>query len=125
MAWTDEDKKSVIAAYKAANPSAETSSEIIKQIAEETGQSPNGIRMVLVQANVYVKKEAGTSAKGGATTKAEGDKPARVSKEDQINALRSAITDAGAEANDEILDKLTGKAAAYFVDVIKKVLANV
>ena len=117
MAWTDEDKQSVIAAYKAANPTPETSTEIIKEIAEETGQSPNGIRMVLVQAGAYVKKEAGTAK--GTSTKADSDKPARVSKEDQINALKAAISDAGQEANDEILDKLTGKAAAYFAELIR------
>lgn len=120
MAWTDEDKASVIAAYKAAEPTPETSTEIIKEIAEETGQSPNGIRMVLVQAGVYVKKEATASAKGS-TTKADGDKSPRVSKEDQINSLKAAISDAGAEANDEILDKLTGKAAAYFAEVIRSI----
>lgn len=120
MAWTDEDKQSVIAAYKAANPSAETSTEIIKEIAEETGQSPNGIRMVLVQAGVYVKKETATTAKG-TSSKDAGDKSPRVSKEDQINGLKAAISDAGAEANDEILDKLTGKAAAYFAEVIRSI----
>lgn len=119
MAWTDEDKKNVVAAYKAASPTPETSTEIIKNIADETGQSPNGIRMVLVQAGVYVKKEASTST---STKSASGEsKTPRVSKEDQINALRSVIIDAGAEANDEILDKLTGKAAAYFTEVISKI----
>lgn len=117
MAWTDEEKANVIAAYKAASPTAETSTEIIKDIAEETGQSANGIRMILVTAGVYVKKDATASAKGS-TTKGEGEKAPRVSKEDQINALKAAITDAGGEADDEILGKLTGKAAAYFTSVI-------
>jgi hypothetical protein len=117
MAWTDEEKAHVIAAYKAAGPTAETSTEIIKDIAEETSQSPNGIRMILVQAGVYVKKEATATAKG--TTKAEGDKPARVSKEAQIAALAAAITDAGAVPDEEILGKLTGKAAGYFADLIR------
>jgi hypothetical protein len=118
MAWTDEEKQTVIAAYKAADPTPETSTEIIKDIAEETGQSPNGIRMVLVQAGVYVKKEA-TAGTKSTSTKADGDKSPRVSKEDQINTLKAAINAAGAEANDEILDKLTGKAAAYFTEVIR------
>jgi transposase-like protein len=118
MAWTDEDKQKVIAAYKAADPTPETSTEIIKDIAEEMDQSPNGIRMILVQAGVYVKKEA---ASGGATKKegsAEGTK--RVSKESQIAALKAAIENFGAEVDEEILDKLTGKAAAYFVKVLSK-----
>ena len=118
MAWTDEDKQKVIAAYKAANPTPENSTEIIKDIAEEMDQSPNGIRMILVQAGVYVKKEAakGTEKKDGAS---EGGK--RVSKESQIAALRAEIENIGAEINDEILEKLTGKAAAYFVTVLKHV----
>ncbi len=37
-------------------------SEIIKAIAEEESQSPNGLRMVLVQAGVYVKKDATKAA---------------------------------------------------------------
>ena len=35
MAWTEEDKQSAIAAYKAGNPTPENSTEIIKEIAEE------------------------------------------------------------------------------------------
>ena len=118
MAWTDEDKQKVIAAYKSANPTPETSTEIIKDIAEEMDQSPNGIRMILVQAGVYVKKEA---AAGGSTTKKEGGEGTkRVSKESQIAALKAAIENFGAEVDEEILDKLTGKAAAYFVKVLSK-----
>ncbi len=113
--WTDEDKAKVIAAYKGANPTPETSTEIIKDIAEEVEQSPNGIRMILVQAGVYVKKDAATTTKKeGAST--EGTK--RVSKESQIAALRKAIEDMGKEVNDEVLDKLTGKAAAYLVTLL-------
>lgn len=115
--WTDELKQQVIAAYKKGNPTPETSTEIIKAIAEETSQSPNGIRMVLVQAGVYVKKEAGTTT--GGTKKTEGGEGTkRVSKESQIAALRKAIEEAGAEVDDEILEKLTGKAAAYFTKVL-------
>lgn len=120
MAWTDEDKQKVIAAYKNANPTPETSTEIIKDIAEEMEQSPNGIRMILVQAGVYVKKEA--AAGGGSSTKKEGaEGTKRVSKESQIAALRAEIENIGAEVNDEVLEKLTGKAAAYFVTVLKHV----
>ena len=79
-------------------------------------QSPNGVRMVLVQAGVYVKKEA--AATGGATKK-EGDAPKRVSKETQIAALRAEIEAKGATVDADILDKLTGKAAAYFTAVLQ------
>lgn len=118
MAWTEEQKVQVIAAYKAAEPTPETSTEIIKDIAEEMEQSPNGVRMILVQAGVYVKKEAASKdSKDGKT--ASGDAPKRVSKESQINALRAAIEEKGATVDDEILEKLTGKAAAYFVTVLQ------
>lgn len=116
MAWTEEDKQSAIEAYKAGNPTPENSTELIKEIAEEMEQSANGVRMVLVQAGVYVKKEATTSTSKGGSTKASGNP--RVSKESQIAELRAAIEAKGAEIDDEILSKLTGKAAVYFTKVI-------
>jgi len=116
--WTDELKASVIEKYEAAEPTPETSTEIIKDIAEEIEMSPNGVRMVLVQAGVYVKKEAGAST-SKTKTAATGDKPARVSKESAINDLRQALTDANKPVDDDILSKLTGKAAVYFLSVLK------
>ena len=116
MAWTDELKATVIDAYTSAEPTAENSSEIIKEIAEEHQQSPNGVRMVLVQAGVYVKKEA--AAGGKSKPEAKGDAPKRVSKESSIAALRAAIEARGGPVDDEILEKLTGKAAIYFTSGI-------
>jgi len=117
MAWTEELKAKVIEAYEAANPTPETSTEIIKDIAEEFEQSPNGVRMVLVQAGVYVKKEASAGKTEGKTSTAkEGSK--RVSKESSIAALKAAIVARGKEVDEEILDKLTGKAAVYLTSVI-------
>lgn len=116
MAWTEELKAKVIEAYEAAGPTPETSTEIIKDIAEEFEQSPNGVRMVLVQAGVYVKKEASAGKTETKTASKEGGK--RVSKESSIAALKAAIVAKGREVDDEILDKLTGKAAVYLVSVI-------
>ena len=118
--WTDELKQDVISKYEAAGPTPETSTEIIKDIAEEIEMSPNGVRMVLVQAGVYVKKEASastskTTAKSGGT--GEGSK--RVSKESAIAELKEAIEAKGAPVDDDILSKLTGKAAVYLLSVIK------
>jgi transposase-like protein len=118
-AWTDELKAQVIEMYKDAGPTPESSTEIIKDISEELDQSPNGVRQVLVQAGVYVKKEVNTAKPTGKTTtkdSAEGSK--RVSKESQIDALRAAITAAGATVDEDILSKLTGKAATYFASVL-------
>ena len=119
MAWTDETKAKAIQAYKDAEPTGDNSTEIVKQIAEDMSESPNGVRMILVQAGVYVKKEAAsaTTSKTGTPAK-DGAKAPRVSKESQITELKEAIEAKGAEVDADILDKLTGKAAAYFLKVL-------
>lgn len=117
MAWTDEQKSKVIKAYQDANPTPDTSTEIIKQIAEDEEQSPNGVRMILVGANVYVKKgveDAKTKATSG-----DGSKAPRVSKESSIADLKAAIEARDVEVDDDILSKLTGKAAIYFLKVLQ------
>ena len=116
MSWTDEQKKQAIDTYLAGNPTPSNSTELVTAIAEEMEQSPNGVRMVLTGAKVYVKKEP---PKGTTSTTAKGgDKAPRVSKDDQITELAAAITASGKEADMEILSKLTGKAAAYFTMVL-------
>ena len=117
MAWTDEKKAEVIEAYESQNPTPENSMEIVKDIAEEFEESPNGVRMVLTKAGVYVKKAPATGAKssGGSTG------GTRVSKAAAIESLTAAISDAGQEVDEEILSKLTGKAAMYFTTVITAV----
>ncbi len=123
--WTQERKDEAIAQYLASNPTPDTSIEIIKEIAEAMEESSNGVRMILQTAGVYVKKPSTTSA----TTKESGEKttgngPKRVSKESSLAALTKALTDAGMEADSEIIDKLTGKSAVYFADVITKLSAT-
>lgn len=115
--WTDELKAKVIEMYEGADPTPETSTEIIKDIADEIEASPNGVRMVLVQAGVYVKKEATSKSSSGSKSSGEGSK--RISKEAAINDLKEAIKAKGAALDDDILDKLTGKAAVYLLSVIK------
>jgi transposase-like protein len=115
--WTDELKAKVVKMYLDADPSPETSTEIIKDIAEEIEASPNGVRMQLVQAKVYVKKEPSTGSKTSGKTTEGGAK--RVSKESAIQELREAIESRGAPIDDDILGKLTGKAAVYLLSVIK------
>jgi hypothetical protein len=116
--WTDELKQEVISKYEAAGPTPESSTEIIKDIAEEIEMSPNGVRMVLVQAGVYVKKEAGAST-SKTPAKKDGEGTKRVSKESSIAELRAAIEAAGKEVDEDILSKLTGKAAVYFLSILK------
>jgi len=117
MAWTDEKKAEVIEAYEAANPTPENSMEIVAEIAEEHSESPNGVRMVLTKAGVYVKK----SPASGGTSKASGAATTRVSKAAAIETLTAAISDAGQEVDEEIVSKLTGKAAVYFAGIIAAV----
>lgn len=117
--WTDELKAKVIKMYKDAEPSLESSTEIIKDIADEIEASPNGVRMVLVQAGVYVKKDASASTTKPGATKAAGEGTKRVSKEASIAELRAAIEAKNAQVDDDILTKLTGKAAIYFLNVLK------
>jgi len=117
MAWTDEKKAEVIAAYEAQNPTPENSMEIVSDIAEEFEESPNGVRMVLTKAGVYVKKAPASKAASSGGSTGGG----RVSKAAAIEALTAALTDAGQEVDEEIVSKLTGKAAMYFAGVIAAV----
>ena len=86
-------------------------------IAEEFEESPNGVRMVLTKAGVYVKKAPATKAASSGGSTGGG----RVSKAAAIEALTVALTDAGQEVDEEIVSKLTGKAAMYFAGVIAAV----
>ncbi len=112
MAWDDAKRAKVIKAYQDAKPTGETSIEIVKQLAEEVGETANGVRMVLSKAEVYVKKEekAGTTKTATTSTK--------VSKADTITTLKNTITKTGHSIDEEIISKLTGKQAAYFTAVI-------
>jgi hypothetical protein len=116
MAWTDESKAQAIELYTEQSPTPETSMEIVKDIAEQLGESPNGVRMILTRAAVYVKKNPST---GGSTSGSTGG--GRVSKDAMHEELKSAITDAGQEADMDIISKLSGKAAQYLAGVINTV----
>lgn len=118
MAWTDEQKEQAVAMYVERNPDADNSMEIVKEIAEELDQSPNGVRMILSKAEVYIKKTPSASP-----SKSSGGGGSRVSKAAAIEQLTAAISDAGAEIDEEILAKMTGKAAMYFAGVLNQVNA--
>jgi|TARA_B110000503_G_scaffold124521_1_gene191139 hypothetical protein len=115
MAWDDAKKEKAVEMYENAEPTPENSMEIVKDIAEDLDESPNGVRMILTKAGVYVKKAAASkSAASGGTPSAS----TRVSKADAIEALSVAIRDAGHEVDEEIVSKLTGKAAQYFTTLL-------
>ena len=114
MAWDQEKKDAVIAAYQEQNPTPENSIEIVKEIAEEYDESPNGVRMILSKAEVYVKKAPAAPSNGNGG----GGGGTRVSKAAAQEALVSALSDMGAEVDEEIISKMTGKAAQYFTSVL-------
>ena len=113
MAWDDAKKKKVVDLYLAGEPTPENSMEIVKEIADDLDESPNGVRMILSKAGVYVTKTAASktsTAKSGT---------ARVSKEDSQARLIAAINTIGATVDEEIISKLTGKAAVYLATIIE------
>jgi transposase-like protein len=115
MAWTDESKQEAIEMYQDSEPTPETSMEIVKEIAEHLGESPNGVRMILTKAGVYVRKTpAARSSSGGGSTGG-----GRVSVSDAQDRLTSVLSDAGQEVDSAIISKLTGKAAVYFANIVE------
>ena len=117
MAWDDDKKAAVIAAYEEQNPTPENSMEIVKELADEFDESPNGVRMILSKAGVYVKKTPAAGGSSGSTSTGG----TRVSKAAAQEALIAAITDAGQEVDEDVVSKLTGKAAQYFTTVLSAV----
>lgn len=118
MAWDNDKKAKAIKMYQEAEPTPENSMEVVKEIAEELDESPNGVRMILSKAEVYVKK---APAEGASKSGSSEGGSKRVSKADAQAELMSAIQDAGQEADGEIIGKLTGKAAVYLAGVIRAV----
>jgi len=113
MAWDDDKKAQAVEMYEAQEPTPETSMEIVKEIADELNESPNGVRMILTKAGVYVKKTPATGNGGG--TSSGGT---RVSKQAAQDALTAAIIDKGLAVDEDIISKLTGKAAQYFTGLL-------
>ena len=116
MAWDDDKKAQAVSMYEEAEPTPETSMEIVKDIAEELDESPNGVRMILTKAGVYVKKTPAAKSSGGATGGGAGG--TRVSKAAAAEALIAALGDAGQPVDEEIIAKLTGKASQYFTSIL-------
>jgi hypothetical protein len=114
VAWDDEKKAEAVQQYEDMNATPENSMECVKQIAEDLNESPNGVRMILTKAGVYVKKTPAAKASSGTTGST------RVSKVAAQEALTAAITDAGKVADEEIISKLTGKAAQYFTTLLSE-----
>ena len=108
VAWDDDKKAQAVSMYEDMEPTPETSMEIVKGIADELDESPNGVRMILTKAGVYVKKTP--AAKSSSGTKAAA-----------AEALIAVLGDAGQDVDEEIISKLTGKASQYFTAIITKI----
>jgi len=119
--WTQELKDKLIADYESREPTPENSMEIVKELAEEYEKTANGVRIILSKAGVYIKKAAAT-----ASTSTNGDtkKAPRVSKADSQKALTDIISSQGAEVDEAIIEKMTGKAAQYFTTVITAIIGS-
>lgn len=123
MAWTQEKTDEVVAKYEEIMAEYETiedkanaTTEVVKELAEEFDENPNGVRIKLTQAGVYIKKAPTTkSATGGS---------AKLSKADAIQTLKNLIEAANQEVDEAILDKLTGKAATYFAGVLQPLIED-
>lgn len=130
MAWTDEKKQQVIAEYveimetefHTPEDRSANSIAVVQRLAEKHKEAVNGVRMILSKAEVYIKKEPGTPATAAAAKAASGDGPKRVSKADALQDLKNAISAIDPDlVDEEVLSKLTGKAAAYFTTILLKV----
>jgi len=111
MSWTDEKKQEAIDMYVGEEPTPENSMEIVADIAEQLEESPNGVRMILTKAGVYVRKTPAAKSSGGSGG-------GRVSVADAQSSLTDALNDAGHEIGSAIISKLTGKAAVYFTSIV-------
>ena len=110
---TPEIKQNIVKAYLESDPTPDTSVELVKELAEKFERTPNSIRMILTKEDVYVKKEPVKKA----TT--EGGGGTRVSKSDSLQALKDVLSAQGLKVDVEIIDKMTGKAAIYFTEILK------
>ncbi|AFQ22265.1 DNA binding protein [Pectobacterium phage My1] len=126
--WTEELFNELASEYQSkinAYPEDErgtVSMEIVNEVAKAAGVTANGLRIKLTNAGLYVRK---TTVTKPAATKGESKSGgARTSKADAHSALRGAFSDAGLEdgfLDDEIIDKLTGKAALHLAEAVRKI----
>lgn len=118
MAWDTDKKLMAVEKYENASPTPETSMQIVKDIAEELEESVNGVRMILIKAGVYIKSKGAEPSESDTKPK-EGS--GRVSKDASHAALKAAIKAVGASVDEELVGKLTGKAAQYFTTVLQSI----
>jgi hypothetical protein len=117
MAWDVDKKAKAVQLYEEGEPTPENSMDLVKEIAEELEESPNGVRMILQKAGVYVKGKTKEPSTEPSAVKEGG----RVSKDSAHSALKAAIKAVGGNVDEEIVSKMTGKAAQYFTAVLTSI----
>jgi len=115
MAWDDEKREKAVELYTAAEPTPETTMDIVQEVAEAIGETVNGTRMALTKAGVYIKKATTAKASGDGKEK---KKSTRVSKAEAQKNLIEVLENKEVEIDEAIIEKLTGKAAVYFTKII-------
>jgi len=110
--WSDESRAAIVKDYLDANPTAETSIEIVEKLATKYGTTVNGARMIIIRADKYISKAKATTSSDSKSKKKE-------TKQESLDRLTAVIKAQELEADDAVISKLTGKAAAYFADVIR------
>jgi len=132
MAWSQDKKDAVIKEYTETmekeydtdESRAANSMEVVEELAEKHGEAVNGTRAILSRAGVYIKKSAVVSA----TKTAAAGTSKRVNKAEAIQALKDVIVmlsnNDETVLDNEILDKLTGKAAMYFTGVLQPLVGE-
>lgn len=118
--WTEELRQEVVETYVSKNPTPDNTVQLMEDIQKDIGKSINSIRTILSKAGVYVCKTPAAKATSGDAA----EKKPRVSKEDKINKLTELLEANGVEADESILNKLTGKAADYFVTVVETLVED-
>ena len=119
---TDELRSEVISAYvetMEGYPEEErpkVTMEVVAGIAEEFSLTPNSVRVILTNANVYILKKVEPKA----TSAAAGGAGTRVNKDHAHKALTAALEAIGVvDVDQEVVTKLTGKAAQYLAACIQ------
>ena len=112
--WTDKSKAELVKQYLAEKPTAKTTTEIMEKLAPDFDATVNGVRRILDNAKVYVKVDPVKATSTSSSTEK------KETKQESLDRLTGEIEALGLEADDTIVSKLTGKAGAYFADVLKK-----
>ncbi len=74
--------------------------------------------MILSKAEVYVAKTAAS------TSSASGTKTTRKSKQESLDELSALLTKCGVEIDGTVIDKMTGKAAEYFIKAFNHIIES-